>query len=273
MRKNSLAVQQLITDLAFPEGPLCLKDRSIWLVEKEAGNLVHFKEGKTIRHFVGGQPNGLALDRQDNIWYCDAGNNSICRFTSSNNSAETIVDKLDNNPLNHPNDLAFDTKGNLIFTCSGNALHKFDGYICCLTPAGSVSILAKDMNYPNGLALSADGKKLYIAETGSTKIWCGDWDATGLTWKNTKAVITTGGAVGPDGIAFDEDENLYIAVYGEGKINVYNKTYSLVEEIRLEGQNPTNCAFDPTGKLGLVITEAENGKLWHRQSSYRGILS
>lgn len=272
MQKKNSSVQELLTGLAFPEGPLCLKDGSIWLVEKEGGNLVHLVSGKAYRYPVAGQPNGLALDKNGNIWYCDAGNNSICRFIPSNKTIEVVVSTWNNKPLNHPNDLVFDPQGNLLFTCSGNALHKNDGYVCCLAVSGKLTVLAENLNYPNGLAFRADGKKLYIAETGSTKIYVGDWDDTKLTWENATAVLETGGAVGPDGMAFDEEGNLYIAVYGAGNINVYNNNYELVNTITVEGVNPTNCAFDPSGKWGLVITEASEGKLLHLESSFRGIL-
>jgi hypothetical protein len=44
------------------------------------------------------------------------------------------------------------------------------------------------------------------------------------------------------------------------------------EQIIMEGRCPTNCAFDPTGNLGLVITEAEKGQILSVNSMYRGII-
>src|SRR5690606_20841122 len=98
-----------------------------------------------------------------------------------------------------------------------------------------------------------------IAETGTKKIWRGIWDSKNMSLNENHLFAETGGSVGPDGLALDEVGNLYVAVYGGSSINVYNKNGSLTNKIELQGQNPTNCAFDPTGKLGLVITEAEQG--------------
>jgi gluconolactonase len=40
----------------------------------------------------------------------------------------------------------------------------------------------------------------------------------------------------------------------------------------MEGKCPTNCAFDPIGNWGLVITEAEKGQIVSVNSNYRGII-
>jgi gluconolactonase len=62
-------------------------------------------------------------------------------------------------------------------------------------------------------------------------------------------------ALGADGL-------LYVAVYGSSQVKVFSPDGRQVSEQTLPGNNPTNCAFDPSGQLGLVVTEAEQGKLW-----------
>lgn len=272
MIQNNLPVHTLASGLNFPEGPLFVEDGSLWLVEKDAGNLIHYQNGQIERFYVGGLPNGLALDGEGMLWYCDAGNNSICRFNPISKLSNTVCTHVANEALLMPNDLAFDSYGNLVFTCPGADLHTSKGYVCCWSPDGVLSKIATGMDYPNGLAFSKDGKHLYIAETGTTKIYEGRWDGLHKIWEAVQAVIETGGSVGPDGMAFDEAGNLYIAVYGAAAINVYNNQKELFEVISLAASNPTNCAFDPYGKLGLVITEAESGSLLHIPLPYKGIM-
>lgn len=67
--------------------------------------------------------------------------------------------------------------------------------------------------------------------------------------------------LGPDGLAFDAEGNLYVAVFGTGTIKVISPAGVMLHRILLPGSNPTNCAFDPAGELGLVVTEAETGQL------------
>ena len=68
-------------------------------------------------------------------------------------------------------------------------------------------------------------------------------------------------AVFASGNIFDENEYLFAAVFNEHVINIYGKDGILVNSIPCSGTRPTSCAFDPSGKLGLVITEAEHGKI------------
>lgn len=272
MKENILPIHTLAIGINFPEGPVFLPDGNLWLVEKDAGNLIRYQAGEIQRFAVGGLPNGLALDAQGLIWYCDAGNNSICTFDPLTQAKQSICSELEGVPLFMPNDLAFDAIGNLIFTCPGDRLKENKGYVCCLDLDGKLSRIATGMDYPNGLAFDASNNGLYIAETGTGSIWFGDWDAQTKLWTRSTPVINTAGAVGPDGMAFDELGNLYIAVYGDGKINVYNNKQEFIQEIKLSGSNPTNCAFDPTGSLGLVITEAQTGELLHIPLPYKGIL-
>ena len=69
------------------------------------------------------------------------------------------------------------------------------------------------------------------------------------------------GPGGPDGMALGPDGNLYVAVYGTGKIHVLSQAGQVVSQLELPGRNPTNCAFDPADPARLVITEAEKGQI------------
>lgn len=259
-------------DLNFPEGPCFDSKGNIWLVEKDAGNLVLIRENTIERHFVDGAPNGIAIDRKDLIWFCDSKQNSIRTFDPISKTTVTIVDEYENSPLKMPNDLAFDRSRNLLFTCPGDSLEDKMGYVCCLSADKKLSKIFEGMYYPNGLALNKAQNQLFVAETGTKKIWRFGWNADVKQLSNKSLFAETGGSVGPDGIAFDEDGNLYAAVYGSGKVKVWDENGVLKEEIDALGYNPTNCALDPFGKKGLIITEAENGILVQHQTKKRGII-
>ena len=63
-------------------------------------------------------------------------------------------------------------------------------------------------------------------------------------------------------MAFATDGRLFVAIYSGGAVKVVGTDGEVEEVIPVPGANPTNCAFDPSGKLGLVVTEAEGGKLF-----------
>ena len=80
-----------------------------------------------------------------------------------------------------------------------------------------------------------------------------------LEWSNPRIFAETGGNIGPDGMAFGDDGNLYVAVFGGGAVKIVSPEGKIAGEIKLEGQNPSNCAFIPGG--GLLITETEKSQL------------
>ena len=103
-----------------------------------------------------------------------------------------------------------------------------------------------------------------IAETYKYRLWIGDRNGISLEWENERVWCEIGGPDGPggpDGMAFHSDGSLFVAVYGTGEIRVVDQNGRVSNKIALPARNPTNCAFDPPGKLGLIVTEAETGAL------------
>lgn len=250
------------TGLRFPEGPAFAPDGSLWAVELKAGSLVRYHNGSLQRFDVGGAPNGIAFDRDGLLWFCDAGGNAIRCFDATTGDVKTVITQVDNEPLNKPNDLVFDEKGNLLFTCPGDSRKEPTGYACVLMKNGTVKKITTGKYFPNGLAFTPDGKSLVIAETYRHRLWKGEWNAERGEWKAERVWCNVGGPDGPggpDGMAFDQAGRLYVAVYGTGSIRVVNASGDVIEDIPLPGQNPTNCAFASSGTL--VVTEAERGEL------------
>jgi gluconolactonase len=251
----------LAEGLNFPEGPAFDQRGRLWFVELKGGNLAFLEEGKLTRIPVGGEPNGIAIDAEDRIVFCDAGNCSIRRYDPVSGETITLADSVDGEPLFKPNDLAFDPAGNLVFTCPGDSRAEPTGYLCCLRPNGEVRRVASGFYFPNGLAFSPDGRHLIVAETRRQRLWRGRWDAKRALWLAPRLWASVGGTIGPDGMAFTKEGLLYVAIYSGGAVKVVGMDGEVEEVIPVAGANPTNCAFDPSGSLGLVVTEAETGVL------------
>lgn len=262
----------IANNIAFPEGPAFDKEGNTWLVEKEGGNLICIKAQHVHRYFTGGAPNGIAIGSDNRVWFCDSQQNKIRIFDLITGTIETVAEQTGTAPLKMPNDLAFDNKGNLLFTCPGDKLTDGTGYVCCLAPGQPVLKVWENLFYPNGLAFSEDFSRLYLAETGTRLIREFNWDARSLTLSAPVVIANAGGTVGPDGIALDEAENIYVAVYGAGVIKKFNRKGHLSGEISLPGKNPTNCAIDPQGQAGLLVTEAETGSLLQIETTAKGII-
>jgi gluconolactonase len=257
-----MQIDILAEDLAFPEGPAFAPDGSLWLVEYEGGTVTRWEAGQLDRHRAGTHPNGLTFDQGGQAWVCDAGENAIRRSDPGVQMWATVASEIGGEPLLMPNDLAFDARGNLLFTCPGGDTEAPAGYVCCLRADGALTKVAEGMVFPNGLAFTDGGRTLVVAETYRRRLWRGVWDDAACRWVDPQPWAEVGGSTdGPDGMAFGADGLLYVAVYSLGCVKAVAPDGTTAAMYELPGNNPTNCAFDPAGRLGLVVTEAERGML------------
>lgn len=65
----------------------------------------------------------------------------------------------------------------------------------------------------------------------------------------------------PDGMAFAEDGRLFVALFGQGDVTVFDRDGTVVERIQLLGRGPTNLAFGPAGEQRIYAVENEHGRI------------
>lgn len=266
MKKNNPTIQPrtLITGLNFPEGPVFDFEGNLWFVEIKGGNLSCWDGKKLQRFHVVGTPNGATIDKNGNIWFCDSLRGEIRIFYPKSEVFETVCNTTtDGVRLKRPNDLIFDAVGNLLFSDHADGREKPESTICVLpNGAKKAKVISNNKLFTNGLSLCENGKTLIFAETYNQQLWIADWDAEKFELENERPFGKAGnGPWGPDGIAFDEHENLYVTIFNENKIIIYARNGDIIDTINTLGSRPTSCAFDPAGKLGLVVTEAERGEI------------
>lgn len=254
----------IATQLQFPEGPVFDFKGNLWFVEIKGRNLSCLNGERLDRFEVQGTPNGAMIDNDGNIWFCDSEKGEIRVFNPEKNTFKTIcTSTVDGYRLKRPNDLIFDGAGNLLFSDHADGREQPLSNICVL-PKGSnqAKVISKNKYFTNGLALKKDGKTLIFSETYKQQLWIANWDNEHLELKNERPFAKAGnGPWGPDGIAFDQHENLFATIFNESRINIYSPDGKLIDWIACPGNRPTSCAFDPSGKLGLVVTEAERGEI------------
>lgn len=253
-------VEVIAEGLSFPEGPAFDSQNGLWCVELKGEALVHFADRKLERIRCGGAPNGSTIDFRGRIWFCDSGSQAVRVYDPAAGSFETVVDTVVGKPLDKPNDLAFDAGGNLLFTCPGDSRSAPNGYVCCWNRSIGCQIVADTLFFPNGLAL-LDAETLVVAETYRQRIWIGEWNAEAREWREPRILAEVGGPTGPDGMAVGADGLIYVAVFGTGTVKAVDRRGVTQSVYPLPGKNPTNLAFDPSVRMGLVVTEAEAGRL------------
>ncbi len=126
--------------------------------------------------------NGLAFDMDGRLYGCCSGGRSIVRFEPDGGTT-TIVDSLDGQPLNTPNDLAIDRQGRIWFSNPWNAGNIDPSQVQVMTrkdilradpqPDGSWTCrqMTFDTTGTNGLLISPDGRSLYLIQTDAEPGW------------------------------------------------------------------------------------------------------
>jgi gluconolactonase len=121
---------------------------------------------------------------------------------------------------------------------------------------GKIRRVIDGLKRPNGIILSPDGRRLYVADHAGKSIWVYTVKADGdvraghvLAWMN-RAVDG-----GPDGMTVDAKGNVYAA--GQGHIWVWNEKGQEIAKIPVP-ENPANCAFGGSGSRVLYITAVKS---------------
>ncbi|MEM1363347.1 MAG: SMP-30/gluconolactonase/LRE family protein [Pseudomonadota bacterium] len=250
----------LVDGLHFPEGPCFAPDGTLWWVEIEGGRLGCLA-GTEVRFIeIGGRPNGAVFDDTGILWIADQGLNAVRRFDPTTGAHRIVADAVDDAPLGKPNDLCFDALGRLVFTCSNDARTEPVGYVCRMGSDGSVARIAGGLLFPNGIGFAPDGA-MVVAETYLRRLVKGT--SSLVAWAETS------GWLGPDGFAFAEDGSVFVAIFGQGIVQRFAPGGAPMGEIALPGAKPTNVALDPSGRLGLVVTEVETGAVYAVETGAR----
>jgi gluconolactonase len=189
--------------LQFPEGPVYCADGSILLVELTRGTLSRIDKGGRLEIVanLGGGPNGAALGRGDRVYVCNNGGVKWWRDGRLTKSAgipsddyvsgrlevvhlgsgkhEVLYDRCDSHSLRGPNDLVLDRDGNIWFTDMGKPSERtldLGSVFWARADGSEIREVIRGLITPNGIGLSADGRKLYVSETLPSRLW--SWDIT-----------------------------------------------------------------------------------------------
>ncbi|HEY3683113.1 MAG TPA: SMP-30/gluconolactonase/LRE family protein [Streptosporangiaceae bacterium] len=294
---------RLITDeLRFPEGPVAMDDGSVIVVEIRRGTLSRVAPDGTITVVgeCGGGPNGAAIGPDGAAYVCNNGGfewhegggmvapgnqpddyigGRIQRVVLDGPDAGTVTDlytECDGNPLRGPNDIVFDAAGGFYFTDLGKTRPRDSdrGGLYYAQPDGSsITEVAYPLISPNGVGLSPDGDRVYIAETQTGRVWYWGIESPGVLKSASDAPRGPGGATllyGFDGfqlldsLGVDADGNVCVATLGTGAISVISPSGELLDQVKapLYDFFVTNVCFGGPDLRTAFITSSGRGRLY-----------
>ena len=246
MLYSTSEIREFATGLDHPEGVAVGRDGTVY-AGGEAGQVYQISsDGKHVETIAntGGFCLGITLDREENIYVCDCGKRVVFKVSPSR-QVSVFADSCGGQGFKNPNFSAFDSRGNLYFSDSGD-WKKRNGVVFRAEPDGKTSLFAEGpFHFPNGLAMDAEERYLYLVESNLDRVLRIEIKSDGRA--GTPELYADALASVPDGLAFDARGNLYVTTYGSSCIYRVSPDRSvdlLCQDIESEFLClVTNCAF------------------------------
>jgi gluconolactonase len=287
-------MRTIATGLQFPEGPIAMADGSVLLVEIRRGTLSRVEpDGRvTVVAECGGGPNGAAIGPDGACYVCNNGGfewhdlggivvpgnqpsdyigGRIQRIDLKAGTVTDLYTACDGRPLRGPNDLVFDRTGGFWFTDHGKMRERDrdrTGLFYARPDGSLIREVVFPLDAPNGVGLSPDGTKLYVAETFTGRVW--SWDVTGPGELATAMGFGPGGGTLLcglpgfqlfDSLAVDGAGNVCVATLANGGITVIAPHGEVLEHVPTGDPLTTNICFGGPDFRTAYVTCSGTGQL------------
>jgi gluconolactonase len=276
---NNAAVERLYTGTRWAEGPVWVGDGRYLLFSDIPNNrMLRWLEDTgevSVFRSPSNYSNGNTRDREGRLITCEHDTRRVTR-TEHDGTITVLLDNFQNKKLNAPNDVIVHSDGAIWFTDPGyGIMSNYEGYKANFELPGNVyrldpktreaTVVAGDLDKPNGLCFSPDEKKLYIVDTGAPKHPTDAhpirvYDVDGVRLKNGRqfANLAPGNS---DGIRCDTDGNVWSAAgwgaEGFNGVHVFAPDGTLIGKIHLP-ETCANLCFGGTKRNRLFMVASQS---------------
>ncbi len=158
------------------------------------------------------------------------------------------------------NDAACDPQGRLWAGTLADDHHARGGALYRLDRIGRTESMLSDLTIPNGLDWSPDGRTMYLVDSGPRVLYAFAFEPENGRISSRRVLITVAEEVGtPDGMTVDVAGDLWVAVYGGGRIHRYSPEGVLRQVLAVPAEQCTSCAFAGPRLSWLYVTTATEG--------------
>ena len=251
---------------SFLEGPSFDLAGNLWVTDIPYGRLFRISPAGqwALMHEYDGWPNGLKFHRDGRALITDCKRGLLAFDPQTSQITPVLADRATES-FKGVNDLFIDRQGLIWFTDQGQTgLHDPSGRVYRYNETtGELHCLINTCPSPNGLVMSGDEKSLFVAMTRGNAVWRLPILPNGNITKAGIFAPLAGGVGGGDGMAMDEEDNLYVCDVGNGSVWVFSKWGEPLVRFRSPGTGraTTNIAFGGPDRMTMYITESDSGNI------------
>ena len=258
---GNAAVERLYTGTRWAEGPVWFADGRYLLFSDIPNNrMLRWLEDTgevSVFRSPSNYSNGNCRDREGRLITCEHDTRRVTR-TEPDGNITILLDRFQGKKLNAPNDVVVHSDGAIWFSDPGyGIMSNYEGHKAPFELPANVyrldaqthdaTVVASEMDKPNGLCFSPDEKKLYIVDTGAPKNPSDPhpirvYDVVDRVRLKNGRVFANMAPGSSDGIRCDVDGNVWSAAGWGGDgfngVHVFAPDGTLIGKIHL----PETCA-------------------------------
>jgi len=252
--------EKLAGDFAFTEGPACDREGNIFFTDQPNNKIMKWSTDNKLSLFEEnyGRANGLYFDKKGNLISCSDEKNEVWSI-APDGKVTVLIKDFEGKKLNGPNDLWIAPNGGIYLTDPfykrpwwDHETSEQDGeHVYYLAPGTSKLIrVVTDLEKPNGIIGTPDGKYLYIADIKGNKTWRYTISTDGTL--SGKKLFTD---LGSDGMTIDNKGNIYLT--GKG-VTIFNPLGVKIENIPIPESWTANVCFGGKDRHLLFVTASKS---------------
>ena len=254
-------VEKVAAGFKFTEGPAWDAKRGVLYFTDIPTKTIHVLDRNnkvTALTTDSGTANGLIVTADGRLLGCQM-EGQIAEFDAETGKSKVYAGTYNGKRFNAPNDLVMDAAGGIYFTDPHyRAPEPWPQVVLAVYYVdndANVTRVTGDLKAPNGIGLSPDGKHLYVCPSDQAEMLVYDVDAPGklsgerrfCTLKQPDGEQNTGA----DGIAVDEESNVYIT--SKLGVQIFSPAGQSIGMIELPEQ-PSNLTFAGVDRKTLYAT-------------------
>jgi gluconolactonase len=264
--------EKLAGGFSFTEGPAVDDQGNVYFTDQPNNKILKWSVEGQLTVFCNqcGRANGLYFDKRGQLISCSDQENELWSIDQKGDHVVLVTDYL-GKKLNGPNDLWIHPSGGIYFTDPlyerpywkrSPAMQQDGQHVYYLSPdRKSVVRVVGDLQQPNGIIGTPDGKTLYVADIKAGKTFKYSVQPDG-----SLSAKTLFAPMGSDGMTIDNQGNVYLT--GKG-VTVFNSKGEQIDHIPVDARWTANVCFGGKNLKTLFITATES--FWGLKMKVKGV--